>query len=247
MTQSGRFALARFSFFAVIALGALAAQCAQSSAPLVPQPPERESSFSASPNPHIRLFANVLKDAVWRNPRVFVCWENLTTSYSQQAAWVREAIGSTWERESAVRFAGWQSCATENAGIRVRVEDVGPHTKGLGAYLDRRRDGMVLNFAFKNWSPTCLGMKESCIRSIAVHEFGHALGFAHEQNRFDAPGECQAIRQGQQGDLLLTPYDLQSVMNYCNSRYNNGGVLSALDIAAVRELYGGPREQAGGE
>jgi len=90
-------------------------------------------------------------------------------------------------------------------------------------------------------------MREYCIKGIAVHEFGHALGFAHEQNRSDTPGECRQLKQGTSGDVLLTPYDPRSVMNYCNPKYNNDGMLSALDIAAVRELYGEPSDRAGAE
>jgi len=63
---------------------------------------------------------------------------------------------------------------------------------------------------------------------------------AHEQNRFDATGEWQKLAQGPNGDLPLTPYDPDSVMNYCNEKYNNDGALSALDKKAVAELYGSP-------
>ena len=83
-------------------------------------------------------------------------------------------------------------------------------------------------------------MSDYCIKAIAVHEFGHAIGFAHEQNRPDTPGECQQPKQGENGDLLLTPYDPNSVMNYCNQKYNNDGKLSPLDIGAVQKLYGKP-------
>jgi hypothetical protein len=70
-----------------------------------------------------------------------------------------------------------------------------------------------------------------------MHEFGHAIDFAHEQNRFDTPGECQKPKQGTDGDLLLTPYDHASVMNYCNKKYGNHGQLSQGDIESVQTIY----------
>jgi hypothetical protein len=55
------------------------------------------------------------------------------------------------------------------------------------------------------------------------------------------PEECQAERQGTDGDWFITEYDPTSVMNYCNPDWNGNGELSALDIAAIRALYGEPR------
>jgi hypothetical protein len=167
-----------------------------------------------------------------------VCWENPNEASAAQLDLVRNAVTGSWSKASALNFAGWQQCAEKNAGIRIRIDDSGPHTKGLGKNLDQIPDGMVLNLTFRNWSQSCASMADYCIKAIAVHEFGHAIGFAHEQNRHDAPGECQNLRQGTDGDLLLTKYDPSSVMNYCNKRYNNDGELSALDAAAVREVYG---------
>ncbi len=179
-----------------------------------------------------------LSSAKWPFNVVFVCWENPSTADEQQRRLVREAVAATWEKQSALKFLGWQPCAADTTGIRILIEDRGPHVKALGKFVDGMTNGMVLNFTFRNWSRSCQNTLDYCIRGIAVHEFGHAIGFAHEQNRPDTPGECEEPAQGSSGDVLLTPWDPHSVMNYCNPKYNNDGELSAFDIKAVQYMYG---------
>jgi hypothetical protein len=104
---------------------------------------------------------------------------------------------------------------------------------------------MVLNFTFNNWSTSCQSSREFCIRAIANHEFGHALGLAHEQNRPDTPSSCTDAPQGTNGDFLIGAWDLRSIMNYCNPNWNGNGNLSATDILAVRQLYGAPLGSVG--
>lgn len=180
------------------------------------------------------------KTALWRNNEITISWDNPTPENQHGRDLVKKAIEDTWEKYSVLKFTGWgATSASSNADIHIYIEDDGPHTKGLGMELKNKPQGMVLNFTFKNWSPSCQQDVDFCIQAIAVHEFGHAIGFAHEQNRADCSfPNCFNKEQGSNGDWFVTACDLQSIMNYCNPKWNNNGFLSALDIQGVQFLYG---------
>jgi hypothetical protein len=158
-----------------------------------------------------------------------VCFEN-GSGYATEIGWVKSAVERTWQRAAWLEFTGFGTCTKSSGGIRIRVEDGNPRVRGG---LGRSMDDMILNFTFKNWEPSCQGKREDCIRKNAVHEFGHALGLAHEANHPDST--CDQT-QGSDGDTALE-YDSLSVMNYCNGWRRT---LSAGDEDGIQRLYGGP-------
>jgi len=197
-----------------------------------------EDSVSLSPQAVLTSEANlyVLESAIWDSPTIPVCWENPTEDDDRERTWVEEHMERTWAKHSGLVFTGWDACTDDSSGIRIVIEDANPHVLHLGRALDGVENGMSLNFTFGNWSTSCQWMKKPCIKSVAAHEFGHALGFAHEQNRADS--QCDGREQGGDGDRVIGPWDLNSVMNYCNPAWNGNGNLSAVDIQGVQQVYG---------
>jgi hypothetical protein len=212
-------------------------------------PPEAAMPSESTPPGalrHSEAELYVASSTLWWPLTIPVCWENPSLYDNVQRQWVRDAVARTWEANSGVRFTGWGTCATTSSGVRINISDVGPHVKALGNGLGGRAQGMVLNFTFANWSPSCANDRKFCIDAIAVHEFGHALGYAHEQNRPDRPSTCTEPAQGSSGDWLIGPWDLSSVMNYCNPAWNGNGNLSATDIQGAKITYGVPWQSLGG-
>ena len=223
------------SYVCILVLGTLLSGCSSY---------EREQSIAYE---YSALYPKI--STIWSSPTISVCWER--AGNDTEKGWVRDAVLKTWEQESSLIFTGWNTCtASTNSGLHILTDDVWPSTVGLGSELNNVKNGISLNFwfTFKDANGTqpfaaCIAdsAREGCIRKIAVHEFGHALGFAHEQNRKDTPSTCAEMPQGEDGTATYGSWDLTSVMNYCNPAWNNNGALSQTDIGGAIFYYGAPR------
>jgi hypothetical protein len=194
-----------------------------------------------------------------------VCWETsgntvAGTTLTNIRTWSRDAVTRRWAAFSAKQFTGWGACPSSTTffnGVRVVVKAGRAHAKGLGTELT----GIVQGVSLDTPLDSSGNPDQVKIRQTAVHEFGHVLGFAHEQNRSDTPESClpcksQAdcsadplstciaghCRQGTNGDLQLGAWDRKSVMNYCSTPTD---VPSFTDILGMQLSYGKPSWQPG--
>jgi hypothetical protein len=192
-----------------------------------------------------------------------VCWE--TPGYDREKTIVIAALGRTWEQAANIKFTGWYACPTGNGiggsgsdeYVRVRIlpyytseaeiRDAGAtgSTRGYGmealSSADENsklaadaRPGVTLVFNPDGTADVAR------VEYVGVHEFGHVLGFVHEQDtpgNVEGPAHCKSSGL-ESNSTSLTAYDRDSIMNYCNKDGNSQGNLTVTDVAGVQAVYG---------
>lgn len=157
------------------------------------------------------------------------------------------------------KFLSWRYASGGPHGFLQRALDIWQEKAGV-TFTEAGATAGAVDFEVVNGGSTCqwspsqnkLWLKGPESLGVVLHEIGHLLGMSHEHERPDArqawyeanPGAFgteESIRQaGIRGANLQTygANDVDSIMQYPQSKYANATAPSSGDIAAVKQING---------
>lgn len=175
-----------------------------------------------------------------------VCWE--TAGYQREKTLVQNAVEGAWEYWANIEITGWADCPTTGNAehVRMRIAPYGTENSGasgsarlgVDALSSAADDNAGVRFEFRAGQAN-----RGRVEYVGVHEFGHVLGFGHEQDAPDneGPARCTDTIDPDVTGVSITRYDRNSIMNYCNEDGNMTGRLTDTDIDGVQTVYGARR------
>lgn len=155
-----------------------------------------------------------------------VCWVDVGNDSFKRN--VKGWVTNSWERYANVKFTGWNRCYGSQ-GVQIGINS------GNYGFSQTGSDS-------RGSQPSMMFSDQGRTKFIALYEFGHALGFHHEQNRDDStcnPPNKVEQHEGYSDRVYHGDYDSDSIMNYCREDQNAPDQeLSLGDIEAVQSIYG---------